>query len=81
MAQSRERRNQRSKQRSRPPSGPSGASQHRIDNTRRRNLKRLVVAFLLVVGLAGVLAISTASDDSSGAPAGGVVGVARVGGR
>ena len=38
------------------------------DHTRRRNLKRIVVALAIVIGLAGILPVSAPGDD--GEPAG-----------
>ena len=63
MAQSRERRNQRHKQkiRDRPPASATVAA------PRSRNLRRVVIAFLVLVGLAGILAVTAPSDDPSGA--------------
>lgn len=63
MAQSRERRNQRRKQqtRHRPPASRATTARP------RRNLRRVVIAFLVLVGLAGILAVSAPSDDPSGA--------------
>jgi hypothetical protein len=63
MAQSRDRRNQRRKQqvRQRPAASTTVAA------PRTRNLRRIVIAFLVLVGLAGILAVSAPSDDPSGA--------------
>jgi len=61
MAQSQAKRNQRAKRTSRP--APSAGE--RPDTTRRR---RLVIAFLILLGLAGILAISVPEGDGSGHP-------------
>lgn len=61
MAQSRNKRNQRAKRRSPAPVTPPVTE-------RRRGLRRIVVAFLILVGLAGILAVSAPRDDGSGAP-------------
>lgn len=66
MAQSRERRNQRRRnQQTRRPVPPS---RPQVD-PRRRNLRRIVIAFLITVGLAGVLAINPSGDGSGSPPA------------
>jgi hypothetical protein len=64
MAQSRQRRSQRRKQQlhHRPLVTATVAA------PRSRNLRRIVIAFLVLVGLAGILAVSGPSDDPSGAP-------------
>jgi hypothetical protein len=62
MAQSRSKRRQRTR---RPaPSGPSQLAEQR--STR---LRRIVIAFLVIVGLAGILAIASSDGDGDGAPA------------
>jgi len=35
---------------------------------RRRNLRRVVIAFLVLVGLAGIMTLSVPGDDPNGAP-------------
>ena len=64
MAQSRERRNQRRKQQVRHPPPVSAT----VAAPRSRNLRRIVIAFLVLVGLAGILAVSGPTDDPGGAP-------------
>lgn len=63
MAQSRNKRNQRAKRRSPAPVAAPAAE-------RRRGLRRIVVAFLILVGLAGILALSAPNGDGDGAPTG-----------
>lgn len=61
MAQSRAKRNQRARRRptvAAPPVSP-----------RRTRTRRVVIAFLILVGLAGILAVSAPGDDGTGAPA------------
>ncbi len=66
MAQSRERRKQRAKQQARRP-----IASHPVENPRRKRLRRVVIAFLIVVGLAGILVITAPADEPSGrAPVG-----------
>ncbi|MDJ0768679.1 MAG: hypothetical protein QNJ12_07790 [Ilumatobacter sp.] len=66
MAQSRERRNQRRKQRRPAPPAPRPTV---APNPRRRNLRRVVIAFLILVGLAGILSVSAPGDGTpSGSP-------------
>jgi hypothetical protein len=62
MAQSRAKRNQRARRR---PTTPPATT----DPARRTRTRRVVIAFLILVGLAGILAVSAPGDDGSGAPA------------
>lgn len=61
MAQSRAKRKQRARRRAATP--PPVA-----DTARRTRTRRVVIAFLVLVGLAGILAVSAPGDDGSGAP-------------
>ena len=63
MAQSRERRKQRRKQHARP----APARRTTVVEPRRRNLRRIVIAFMVLIGLAGILALSATPDDPNGA--------------
>jgi hypothetical protein len=66
MAQSRERRNQRRRQQAR--TRPVTATAASPTTVQRRNLRRVVIAFLILVGLAGIMTISAPSEDPAGAP-------------
>ena len=61
MAQSRAKRNQRARRR------PAVAAPQVSE--RRTRTRRVVIAFLILVGLAGILAVSAPGDDGTGAPA------------
>jgi hypothetical protein len=63
MAQSRARRNQRRRRRPAPPVAAPPVARP------RRNLRRVVIAFLVLVGLAGILAVTAPDTDPAGAPA------------
>ena len=63
MAQSRAKRNQRSKRQ--PIAAPTTSPEAFAAKRRRR---AVVIAFLVVIGLAGILAISGPGDDGTGAP-------------
>ena len=63
MAQSRHKRNQRQK-RTPPP-----AAAVRAADPRRRTIRRLVLAFVILIGLAGIFAVTAPGDDPSGRPA------------
>ncbi len=63
MAQSRHKRNQRAKRT--PAPGPTS----RVADPRRRTIRRLVLAFVILVGLAGIFAVTAPGDEPSGMPA------------
>jgi hypothetical protein len=68
MAQSHAKRNRRAKRAARPSPTPA---------TRRRNtrIRRIVIAFMILVALAGILAVTGPDDAGSGAPIGSRSGV------
>ena len=60
MAQSRAKRNQRTRRRPAVVAPPV--------SERRTRTRRAVIAFLILVGLAGILAVSAPGGDGTGAP-------------
>jgi hypothetical protein len=60
MARSKER---RKRHRPRRPTPPPGVG------TRHRNIQRAAIAFLILIGLAGILAVSAPDGDPAGGPA------------
>lgn len=63
MAQARDKRRQRAKQRRAAPTGPSPVAKQQVTRTRR-----LVIAFLVIVAVAGILAVAGPGDGGTGAP-------------
>ena len=59
MAQSRDKRRRRA---SRRP--PATAQPSPVAKRRRTTLRRIVIAFLVIIGLAGILAVSEVGDES-----------------
>jgi len=62
MAQARDKRRQRAKQRRSPTTSPSPLAEQRTTR-----LRRLVIAFLVILAVAGILAVA-APNDGTGAP-------------